>query len=83
MTATTNGKDTRHNLSESNVKKKKKKDLDDIVDSNLNFSNHISQATRKANHKLGVFLRPFASDKTFIQLYKLLVRPMLEYGHSI
>ena len=81
MTATTNGEETKHSLNESNAEK----DLGVIIDNKLNFSNHISQATGKANRTLGVLRRSFdhLSDKTFIQLYKSLVRPMLEYGHSI
>ena len=81
MKTTSDGQETRHNLSESNAEK----DLGVIVDNKLNYGNHISQATGKANRTLGVLRRSFdhLSDKTFIQLYKSLVRPMLEYGHSI
>ncbi|KAK3771262.1 hypothetical protein RRG08_024341 [Elysia crispata] len=61
------------------------KDLGVVVDSQLNFKDHISQATTKANRILGVIRRSFdhLTDHTFVQLYKALVRPILEYGHSV
>ncbi|KAK3757931.1 hypothetical protein RRG08_058245 [Elysia crispata] len=64
---------------------KAEKDLGVIVDSQLNFKDHISQATTKANRILGVKRRSFdhLTDHTFVQLYKALVRPILEYGHSV
>ena len=64
---------------------KAEKDLGVIVDSQLNFKDHISQATTKANSILGVIWRSFdhLTDHTFVQLYKALVRPILEYGHSV
>ncbi|KAK3780209.1 hypothetical protein RRG08_010603 [Elysia crispata] len=64
---------------------KAEKDLGVIVDSQLNFKDHISQATTKANRILGVIRRSFdhLTDHTFVQLYKALVRPILEYGHSV
>ncbi|KAK3748516.1 hypothetical protein RRG08_008677 [Elysia crispata] len=41
--------------------------------------------TTKANRILGVIRRSFdhLTDHTFVQLYKALVRPILEYGHSV
>ena len=64
---------------------KAEKDLGVIVDSQLNFKDHISQATTKANRILGVIRRSFdhLTVHTFVQLYKALVRPILEYGHSV
>ncbi|KAK3757934.1 hypothetical protein RRG08_058248 [Elysia crispata] len=64
---------------------KAEKDLGVVVDSQLNFKDHISQATTKANRILGVIRRSFdhLTDHTFVQLYKALVRPILEYGHSV
>ena len=61
------------------------KDLGVIVDSQLTFKDHIAQATTKANRVLGVIRRSFdhLTESTFIQLYKALVRPILEYGHSV
>ena len=65
---------------------KAEKDLGVVVDSQLNFKDHISQAVTKANRILGVIRRSFdhLTDYTFVQLYnKALVRPILEYGHSV
>ncbi|KAK3766990.1 hypothetical protein RRG08_058905 [Elysia crispata] len=64
---------------------KAEKDLGVVVDSQLNFKDHISQATTKANRILGVIRRSFdhLTDHTFVQLYKALVRPILKYGHSV
>ena len=55
------------------------------MDSQLNFKDHISQATTKVNRILGVIRRSFdhLTDHTFVQLYKAIVRPILEYGHSV
>ena len=81
MTTTTNGIETRHNLTESQAEK----DLGVVVDHKLTFKNHVAQATAKATRTLGVVRRSFdhLSDKTFIQLYESLIRPMVEYGHSV
>ena len=80
MTTTINGQDVRHELAETEAEK----DLGVIVDRKLTFKNHVAQSTAKANRTLGVVRRSFdhLSDRTFVQLYKSLVRPMLEYGHS-
>ena len=61
------------------------KDLGVYVDNKLSFKHHVSQATAKANKVLGIIRRSFdhLSRETFIQLYKALVRPILEYGHSV
>ena len=71
----------RINLSVSEVEK----DLGVFVDHDLSFKHHISQATAKANRVLGVIRRSFdyLEPQTFCQLYKSLVRPLLEYGHSV
>ncbi|XP_076448651.1 uncharacterized protein LOC143285278 [Babylonia areolata] len=64
---------------------KAEKDLGVVVDSQLTFKDHVSQTTSKANKILGVIRRSFdhLTEHTFIQLYKALVRPVLEYGHSV
>ena len=61
------------------------KDLGVIIDSKLNFKEHVAYITSKANRILGVIRRSFdhLTDSMFIQLYKTLVRPILEYGHSV
>ena len=61
------------------------KDLGVIIDDKLTFKEHVFQTTKKANRIVGLIRRTFAflSDKTFVLLFKSLVRPLLEYGHSI
>ena len=61
------------------------KDLGVHVDNDLSFRTHITQAASKANRVLGVMRRSFdfLSNDTFLLLYKALVRPLLEYGHSV
>ena len=81
MKSTTDNQTNRHVLAETEVEK----DLGVFVDKRLNFQRHVSQATAKANRTLGIMRRTFdhLTDKTFIQLYKSMIRPMLEYGHSV
>ena len=61
------------------------KDLGVNIDSKLKFREHVAQVTAKANQRVGIIRRSFdhLSEKTFLQLYKAQVRPILEYGHSI
>jgi len=62
-----------------------KKDLRVHVDEGLSFKGHLHISVTKANSVLGVIRRTFSClDKgTFTQLYKSMVRPILEYGHSV
>lgn len=68
-------------LTESEVEK----DLGVNIDNKLCFKQHVSQATSKANRVLGIIRRSFGhlTEKTFVQLFKALVRPILEYGHTV
>lgn len=68
-------------LTESQVEK----DLGIYIDSKLCFKEHVSQSTTKANRIVGVIRRSFdyLTNETFVQLFKSLVRPILEYGHSV
>jgi hypothetical protein len=68
-------------LAESDVER----DLGIYVDNNLSFKTHIAQATKKANRVVGVIRRSFdyLDWNLFTQLFKSLVRPMLEYGNSV
>lgn len=61
------------------------KDLGVNIDSKLKFREHVAQVTAKANQRVGIIRRSFdhLSEKTFLQLYKAQVRPILEYGHSV
>ncbi len=61
------------------------KDLGVIFDPSLKFDLHINAAIKKANSILGLIKRSFSyiDDKIFLQLYKALVRPHLEYGQAV
>jgi hypothetical protein len=61
------------------------KDLGIIIDNKLNFQNHINKQVNKANHTLGLINRSFKyMDKDmFLQLFKSLVRPHIEYGSTV
>lgn len=61
------------------------KDLGVWIDNNLKFGPHIAHATTKANRVVGLIRRTFdyLNEEMFVQLYKSLVRPLLEYGHCV
>ena len=61
------------------------KDLGVIIDQALNFSKHISTKVSKANQNLGIIFRTFTyMDKDmFLNLYKSIVRPHLEYAVTV
>ena len=60
------------------------KDLGVLIDKGLTFKSHINQTSAKANRILGIIRRSFdfLTPQVFIQLYKSLVRLILEYGHT-
>ena len=61
------------------------KDLGVIIDENLSFKEHVMQATSKANKIVGIIRRSFdyLDNKTFVLLFKSLVRPIIEYGNVV
>ena len=61
------------------------KDLGLICDSDLNFTSHIKDCIRKANQQVRLIRRSFMylDEKSFMMLYKTLVRPILEYCSSV
>ena len=61
------------------------KDLGVVIDNKLTFCEHVAQSTMKANRVVGLIWRTFdhLKEEMFIQLFKSLVRPILEYGHCI
>ena len=67
------------------VKCEEEKDLGVIFDCKLSFDVHIQSAISKANKIVGIIKRTFSylSRKSFILLYKSLVRPHLEYANVI
>ncbi|XP_076443974.1 uncharacterized protein LOC143282259 [Babylonia areolata] len=81
MRGTRNGEDCIIKLEEHEVEK----DLGVFVDSKLTFKEHVAKTTAKANTVVGIIRRTFdfLDDNLFMNLYKSLVRPILEYGHSV
>ena len=61
------------------------KDLGVVVDNDLNFKQHIATAVSKGNKVLGLIRRSFKTGEkeTFVNLYKSIVRPLLEYGNVV
>ena len=61
------------------------KDLGVIIDNKLTFKEHITDKIKKANTMLGLIKRNFRyfDEKTFLLLYKSLVRSHLEYASCI
>ena len=66
-------------------KEEEEKDLGVIIDSKLNFRQHIVSKVSIANRNLGISFRTFAylSQEMFSNLYKSMVRPRLEYASVI
>ena len=56
-----------------------------ILDSKLDFQSHIKGAIQKARRGIGMirYLSKYASRDIFDQIYKLYVRPHLDYGDII
>ena len=61
------------------------KDIGVIIDSHLSFEHHIAAKINKANATLGIINNTFEfkDEKTMTTLYKVLVRPHLEYANQI
>ena len=61
------------------------KDLGVIFDNKLSFDLHIQTAINKANSRIGIIRRSFdfLDKEIFLNLYKSLVRPCMEYGNVI
>ena len=59
----------------------KEKDLGVLVESNLEFEQHIKSIVGRANRMLGLIKIGFAclDQEVFMNLYPVLVRPLLEY----
>ncbi|CAM1307444.1 Uncharacterised protein r2_g1733 [Pycnogonum litorale] len=60
------------------------KDLGVTIDNRLSFKEHTAQTISKANRMVGIIRRSFdhLTEETFAQLFKSIVRPILEYGHT-
>ena len=61
------------------------KDIGVLIDGELSFDKHVSTKVNKANATFGVIRRnfQFLDHKTFIPLYKALVRTHLDYASSV
>ena len=61
------------------------KDLDVTVDKSLKLTEHIDNKVKLANRNLGLIFRTFTflDKEIFLNLYKSLVRPHLEYAASV
>ena len=61
------------------------KDLGVTIDVDLSFEKHVTEKVNKANSIVGLIRRSFTClDKnTFLDLYKALVRPHLEYANQV
>ena len=57
------------------------KDLGVIIDKNLTFRDHINSKVNIANRNLGIIFRTFTfiDEEIFLNLYKSIVRPHVEY----
>jgi hypothetical protein len=79
MSGEKDGKAYTVQLQESEVER----DLGVFVDNSLNFREHVARVTTKANRVVGVMRRSFdfLDEDLFVQLYRSLVRPIVEYGH--
>ena len=66
-------------------KKSEHKHLGLILDSKLNFKSHIREAIVKARRGIGLlkYLSKYVSREVLGQIYKLYVRPHLDYGDII
>ena len=64
---------------------KQEKDIRVIVDDQLKFEDHMYEKIKKANNMVGLIKRSFVhlDDEMFLNLYKALVRPHLEYANVI
>ena len=56
-----------------------------FIDNKLTFSKHISTKIKVANRNLGLIFRTFTNiDKDiFLNLFKSIVRPHIEYASSV
>ena len=61
------------------------KDLGVIMDTSWKFTEHINNKVNKANRNVGLIFRTFTYMDTgmFLNLYKSIVRPHLEYATTV
>ena len=61
------------------------KDLGVTFDQKLKFTDHINNKVNKANRNVGLIFRTFTfmNKEMFLNLYKSIVRPHLEYASTV
>ena len=61
------------------------KDLGVFIDEKLNFRDHITNKVNIANRNLGIIFRSFTymDKEMFLNLYKSMVRPHIEYATQV
>jgi len=61
------------------------KDIGVTVDSHLSFEEHIQAKVNKANSTMAVIRKTYShlDEKSFLLLYKAIVRPHLEYANAV
>ena len=66
-------------------KVKNEKDLGVIIDQNLTFRDHITSKVNIANRNVGIVFRTFTyiDQEMFLNLYKSIIRPHLEYATPV
>ena len=66
-------------------KVKNEKDLGVIIDRNLTFRDHITSKVNIANRNVGIIFRTFTyiDQEIFLNLYKSIIRPHLEYATPV
>ncbi len=68
-----------------NSKVTSEKDLGLIIEQQFNFTEHVAKKVSTANRNLGIISRTFTylDKEMFLNLYKSLVRPHLEYASQV
>ena len=86
MTIGKDEKNTNYTLKDQKLQKvMEEKDIGVTIDDQLEFESHISEKINKANKMFGLLRRSFncLDIKTFICLYKTMVRTHLDYASSV
>ena len=86
MAKTKNETEYNYNLEGQNIEwTQEEKDIGVTIDSGLKFDKHISEKVNKANSIFAIIRRAFKylNAKTFIPLYKSLVRLQPDYASSV
>ena len=90
ISTASNPKERKYYMMVGNEKKdleivSEEKDIGVVINRNLSFEQHAKHQAKKADSIMGVIRRNFIfmEEESFKQLYKALVRPHLEYAHTV